>query len=144
MANKSDLKNVGLKATLPRMKILHMLEQEQAHHLSAEEIHRQLAQSGEDVGLATVYRVLAQFETAGLIKRHRFSEDYSIFELDTGDHHNHIVCISCNKVEEFCDELIESRELEIAVKKGYQITDHSLYIYGICPACRESALSASN
>jgi len=135
MADKTDLKNAGLKVTLPRMKILHMLEHTKSRHLSAEDIHRQLAESGEDIGLATVYRVLAQFEAAGLIKRHRFSEDHSLFELDTGDHHNHIVCVKCNKVEEFYDEAIEKRELEVAQKKGYLVTDYSLYIYGICAGC---------
>ncbi|MDF2529457.1 MAG: fur [Gammaproteobacteria bacterium] len=136
MANKTDLKNVGLKVTLPRMKILYMLENAKEHHLSAEEIHTELAQAGEDIGLATVYRVLAQFESAGLVKRHRFSEDHSIFELDTGDHHNHIVCVRCNKVEEFCDQIIESREQEIARQYNYELTDHSLYIYGICRDCQ--------
>ena len=136
--NKSDLKNAGLKVTLPRMKILHMLEKAKERHLSAEEIHKELSRAGEDIGLATVYRVLAQFESAGLIKRHRFSEDHSIFELDTG-HHNHIVCVRCNKVEEFCDEIVESREQEIARQYGYEITDHSLYIYGICRNCQNKS-----
>jgi Fur family ferric uptake transcriptional regulator len=137
--NKLDLKNAGLKVTLPRMKILHMLESAKEHHLSAEEIHKELSKAGEDVGLATVYRVLTQFESAGLVKRHRFSEDHSLFELDTGDRHNHIVCVSCSKVEEFYDEAIEIRELEVAKKYSFEVTDHSLYIYGICSNCQNKS-----
>lgn len=137
MPTQSDLKNAGLKVTWPRMKILHLLEHAKEHHLSAEEIHQELNRQGEEIGLATVYRVLAQFESAGLVKRHHFSDEHSIFELDAGDQHNHIVCVRCNKVVEFRDQIIEKRELEIAEKNGYQITDHSLYIYGICSLCQQ-------
>jgi Fur family ferric uptake transcriptional regulator len=132
-----DLKNVGLKATLPRIKILHFLEQSKIRHMSAEEVYKALLESGEEVGLATVYRVLTQFEQAGLVTRHHFESGQSVFELNEGKHHDHILCIKCGKVDEFIDKVIEERQEMIAREKGYEMTDHSLYIYGICKACRE-------
>jgi len=135
--NNSDLKKVGLKVTVPRMKILHILEQAGEHHFSAEEVYRVLLESGEDIGLATVYRVLTQFEEAGLVIRHNFSEGHSVFELDHGEHHDHLVCVKCSRVEEFVDTVIEERQQYVAKQAGYTITDHSLNIYGICKNCQK-------
>lgn len=135
--NTQDLRNVGLKVTLPRMKILHILDQTVSRHLSAEEIYKILMESGEEVGLATIYRVLTQFEEAGLVQRHYFEGGHSVFELNQGAHHDHLVCIRCGRVEEFMDEIIEERQRKIAKKAGYEITDHSLNIYGICSECGE-------
>jgi Fur family ferric uptake transcriptional regulator len=132
-----DLKNAGLKATLPRIKILHFLEQSKIRHMSAEDVYKALLESGEEVGLATVYRVLTQFEQAGLVSRHHFEGGQSVFELNEGKHHDHILCIKCGKVDEFVDKVIEERQLSIARDKGYEMTDHSLYIYGICKDCRQ-------
>ncbi len=133
----SDLKKAGLKITLPRMKILEFLESSKVRHQSAEEIYRSLLDGGEEIGLATVYRVLTQFEAAGLVERHHFESGQAVFELSEKGHHDHIVCVSCGKVEEFYDELIESRQREVASEKGYQVTDHSLTLYGKCPDCQE-------
>lgn len=132
-----DLKKAGLKATLPRIKILEMLEHSATRHMSAEDIYKALLEGGEDVGLATVYRVLTQFESAGLVTRQHFEGGHSVFELNEGKHHDHILCVKCGKVEEFMDEVIEERQREIAKKTGYSMTDHSLYIYGICGACQK-------
>ena len=129
------LKKLGLKITIPRMKILKILEQQESHHFSAEEVYRILKTAGDDVGLATVYRVLTQFESAGLVTSHNFEGGYSVFELNQGEHHDHLVCVKCGNVEEFIDDLIEQRQREIAEKSGYQMTDHSLNIYGICAKC---------
>lgn len=134
--DSQDLKNAGLKATGPRIKILELLEQGDSAHLSAEDIYRMLTEAGEDVGLATVYRVLTQFESAGLVVRHKFEDGRAVFELDNGGHHDHIVCVGCGKVEEFVDNVIEQRQREIAEKAGFQMTDHCLYIYGLCANCR--------
>lgn len=136
MAQQENLRKVGLKVTLPRMKVLRILEAEQSHHLSAEEVFQQLKKSDEEVGLATVYRVLAQFEEAGLVIRHNFEGGHSVFEIDQGEHHDHLVCIKCNRVEEFVDDVIERRQCEIARAAGFEITDHSLTIYGVCTQCR--------
>lgn len=133
-----ELRNVGLKVTLPRVKILEILERSNPRHMSAEDMYKALLDSGEDIGLATVYRVLTQFETAGLVTRHHFEGGHSVFELNQGDHHDHIVCVKCGRVDEFVDQEIERRQQQIASDKGYEITDHSLYLYGICPACRKS------
>ena len=134
-----DLKNAGLKVTLPRIKILQILEKQvNERHLTAEKVYKILLSENEDVGLATVYRVLTQFEAAGLVTRHHFEGGNSIFELATGDHHDHILCMKCGKVDEFTDELIEARQKEVADKLGYELTDHGLYLYGFCPQCRKS------
>ncbi|WP_159652399.1 ferric iron uptake transcriptional regulator [Methylicorpusculum oleiharenae] len=136
---KQDLKNAGLKVTLPRMKILEILEnQTEERHLTAEQVYKILLSENEEIGLATVYRVLTQFEAAGLVKRHHFEGGNSIFELDRGGHHDHIVCLKCGKVDEFTDPTIESRQKEIASKLGYDLTDHSLYLYGFCVDCKKS------
>lgn len=134
MTNK-DLKKAGLKITTPRLKILEILEGAKEHHLSAEDIYRAILDTGEDFGLATVYRVLTQFEEAGLVKRHNFEGGQSVFELDHGEHHDHLVCVKCGRVEEFVDPVIEQRQEEIAKNAGFSITDHSLNIYGICQSC---------
>jgi Fur family ferric uptake transcriptional regulator len=138
-AESQELRKAGLKVTLPRVKILEMLEQSRTRHLSAEEVYKTLLDSGEDIGLATVYRVLTQFETAGLVKRHHFEGGHSVFELDDGAHHDHIVCVKCGRVDEFVDETIEQRQRQIAAQAGYNMTDHSLYIYGICQRCAARA-----
>lgn len=134
----SDLKKVGLKITLPRMKILKFLETSKVRHQSAEDIYRAFLDDGEDIGLATVYRVLTQFEAAGLVERHHFESGQAVFELNEKGHHDHIVCVVCGKVEEFFDEMIESRQQEVAAAKGYEVTDHSLTLYGKCPECQKS------
>ena len=130
------MRKAGLKVTLPRLKILQILENAQEHHLSAEDVYRILVDSGEEIGLATVYRVLTQFQEAGLIVRHHFEGEHSVFEMNHGMHHDHLVCVKCGRVEEFVDEEIERRQEEIAKQAGYAITDHSLNIYGICARCQ--------
>lgn len=135
MEESQQLKNVGLKVTVPRLKVLQILDQSRNHHLSAEDIYKALLEMGEDVGLATVYRVLTQFESAGLVSRHHFEGGYSVFELSQGEHHDHLVCIKCGFVEEFFDEVIEQRQKTIAEKAHFKMTDHALNIYGVCPRC---------
>lgn len=130
-----ELRNVGLKVTTPRLKILGLLEKSSARHMTAESIYRQLTESGEVIGLATVYRALAQFEAAGLITRHHFEGGQTVFELERGPHHDHIVCIHCGRVEEFYDKLIEERQREIAAKLGFKLSDHALTLYGECNDC---------
>ncbi|PCH83715.1 MAG: ferric iron uptake transcriptional regulator [Piscirickettsiaceae bacterium] len=130
-----DIRSAGLKVTLPRLKILDMLETSGNKHLSAENMYKALLEEGEIIGLATVYRVLTQFEGAGLVKRHHFEGGNSVFELSQGEHHDHILCVKCGRVDEFHDEVIEQHQRDIAKQKGYKMTDHSLYIYGICSAC---------
>ena len=133
----NDLRNVGLKVTLPRVKILEILEKQTDHrHLSAEQVYKILLSENEEIGLATVYRVLTQFEAAGLVTRHHFEGGNSVFELDKGKHHDHIVCMKCGKVDEFTDSVIEQRQDDIAEKLGYELTDHSLYLYGFCSTCQ--------
>jgi Fur family ferric uptake transcriptional regulator len=132
-----DLKKAGLKVTLPRMKILEILETSSAetHHLTAEDIYRILLDSGEDIGLATVYRVLTQFEAAGLVIRHHFEGGQAVFELDRGRHHDHLVCVKCGRIVEFVDDTIEQKQKQIASNAGFKMTDHSLIIYGVCGNC---------
>ena len=134
----SELRKAGLKVTLPRMKILDILEVARDSHMSAEDVYKALLESGEDIGLATVYRVLTQFESAGLVKRHHFEGGHSVFELNEGAHHDHILCVKCGRVDEFVDEMIEQRQKDIAAGLGYEMTDHCLYMYGICANCRET------
>ena len=134
----SDLRKAGLKVTLPRMKILEILETNETRHMSAEDVYKVLLEAEEDIGLATVYRVLTQFEAAGLVKRHHFEEGHSVFELNEGSHHDHILCVKCGRVDEFVDETIEQRQQAIAGELGYEMTDHSLTMYGVCPDCRSS------
>ncbi len=134
----SDLRKAGLKVTLPRMKILDILEGSDARHHSAEDVYKILLETGEDIGLATVYRVLTQFESAGLVTRHHFEGGHSVFELNQGDHHDHILCVKCGRVDEFVDEIIEQHQKDIAARLGYELTDHCLYMYGICSNCKAS------
>lgn len=135
----ADLKKVGLKVTLPRMKILELLEESNPRHQTAEDIYKRLLDAGEEIGLATVYRVLTQFESAGLVTRHHFEGGQAVFELNEGGHHDHLVCVKCGKVIEFMDEVIEERQRQIAQENGFEIADHSLIIYGNCnnPACEK-------
>ena len=129
--DNQELRDAGLKVTLPRVRILEILEAtgKTTQHLSAEDVYQKLRDAGEDVGLATVYRVLTQFESAGLVNRHNFETGHSVFELDTGDHHDHMVCVSSGAVIEFNDPVIERRQQEIARDHGYEIVDHSLVLY---------------
>jgi Fur family ferric uptake transcriptional regulator len=126
---RQELRKAGLKVTLPRLKILEILERQDDRHLSAEDIYRELLDSGEDIGLATVYRVLTQFEGAGLVIRHNFEGGHSVFELDSGDHHDHMVCIETGDVIEFVDDEIEKLQHAIAEKHGYDLVDHNLVLY---------------
>ncbi|MCB1758217.1 MAG: ferric iron uptake transcriptional regulator [Gammaproteobacteria bacterium] len=131
MEENQEIRKAGLKITLPRVKILSLLEK-QGGHLSAEDVYRILLDEGEEIGLATVYRVLTQFESAGLVVRHNFEGGQAVFELDRGSHHDHLICMNCGRVEEFVDNTIEKRQIEIAKKHGFRIKDHALVIYGIC------------
>ncbi|MFZ5723809.1 MAG: ferric iron uptake transcriptional regulator [Pseudomonadota bacterium] len=137
MQQDKELRKAGLKVTLPRVKILELLEE--AHqgnrHLSAEDVFRHLRDAGEDIGLATVYRVLTQFQDAGLVIKHNFDNDQAVFELESGQHHDHMVCLRCNRVIEFSDETIEQRQRAIAEKYGFRLTHHSLTMHGICADC---------
>jgi len=134
----TSLKNAGLKATLPRLKILSILEDVNVRHVSAEDVYKLLLDSDEDVGLATVYRVLTQFEAAGLVIRHNFEGGRAVFELNDVEHHDHMVCVECNRVIEFFDATIEERQRRVAEKEGFEIQDHALYLYGICANCQKT------
>jgi Fur family ferric uptake transcriptional regulator len=125
-----DLRKAGLKVTMPRVKIMEILAVSATHHLSAEDIYKKLLESNEDIGLATVYRVLTQFEAAGLVTRHHFEGGTAVFELNRGEHHDHVVCVDCGHVEEFSDPGIEERQSEAARQLGFAIADHSLILYG--------------
>lgn len=134
--DNQQIKQAGLKVTLPRVKILKILESSDQRHLSAEDVYKELLAAGEEIGLATVYRVLTQFEGAGLVCRHHFEGGQSVFELNRGGHHDHLVCLKCGAVVEFFEEIIEARQRAIAAEHGYVIEDHSLVIYGVCPSCQ--------
>ncbi len=136
MTSFDDLKSIGLKATLPRLKILSLFEQSEKRHLTAEEVYKTLTDEGLEIGLATIYRVLTQFEQAGLLIRHHFDSGKGIFELKSADHHDHLVCTKCGAVEEFFDAEIESRQQTIAHERGFSISDHSLNLYGKCRRCQ--------
>lgn len=136
-----DLRKAGLKVTLPRLKILQIFEERPEEHMSAEDVYRYLMEDDDErIGLATVYRVLTQFETAGLIARHNFDGGQAVFELELGQHHDHIVCVHCGKVVEFVDPVIEERQTAIAEEHDFVLTDHSLVLYGNCQSeeCRAS------
>ena len=136
----ADLKRAGLKATLPRLRILEILEDSTDLHVSAEDVYDRLRASGESIGLATVYRVLTQFEQARLVIRHNFDGGgRAVFELAAGEHHDHLVCVRCSRVTEFVDETIERRQRKIAADEGFSMTDHSLIIYGVCSACQHES-----
>lgn len=135
--NPSELKASGLKATLPRLKILEIFQNSLVRHLSAEDVYKTLLAENMDVGLATVYRVLTQFEQAGILNRHHFEAGKAVFELNEGTHHDHLVCLDCGRVEEFFDAEIEKRQQIIAKEHGFELTDHALALYGNCikPNC---------
>lgn len=137
MSNSGDLKSInlktiGLKTTLPRLKILNLFENSHVRHRSAEDIYKELINEGEDIGLATVYRVLTQFEQAGLLERHHFESGKAVFELKNDSHHDHLVCLQCGRVEEFYDSDIEKRQLAIAKERGFTLQEHSLSLYADC------------
>lgn len=129
MSENVELRKAGLKVTLPRVKIMQILEAADPRHMSAEDVYKTLMDAGEDVGLATVYRVLTQFESAGLVMRHNFDGGHAVFELDDGEHHDHIVCLDSGEVFEFFDQKIEKRQQEIVAEMGYELVDHSLVLY---------------
>ena len=138
MTNAEELKSSGLKATLPRIKILEVFQHTSRRHMTAEDVYRSLLAEGSDIGLATVYRVLLQFEQAGLLTRSNFESGKAVFELNEGHHHDHLVCLSCGRVEEFFDPEIEKRQRAIAEARGFELQDHSLALYGRCnrPECQ--------
>lgn len=135
--DNTDLKKAGLKVTLPRLRVLEILEKSPNRHMSAEDVYRAMLDAEEDIGLATIYRVLTQFEAAGLVVRHNFEGGHAVFELDSGQHHDHIVCTQCGKIVEFMDKMIEQRQVNIAKEHGFKVSDHSLVLYGKCvkPQC---------
>ena len=137
MSKPDDLKTIGLKATLPRLRILDLFEKSPVRHMSAEDVYKALVREGEDTGIATVYRVLTQFEQAGLLERHHFESGKAVFELKRSGHHDHLVCLQCGQVEEFYDAEIEKRQIKIAKERGFTLHDHSLSLYADCvkPAC---------
>ena len=138
MTDSTDLKKAGLKATLPRLKILDILEHTKMRHMTAEDVYKTMLATGEEIGLATVYRVLTQFEQAGLVIRHNFEGGRAVFEINEGHHHDHIVCIECDKVFEFHDPQIEERQRKVAEKAGFVMDEHSLYIYGVCEGMKKN------
>lgn len=137
MTDPQSLKSIGLKATVPRLKILELFERSEVRHLTAEDVYRMLIAENLDIGLATVYRVLTQFEQAGLLERHFFESGKAVFEKNNGNHHDHLVCIECGRVEEFYDPEIERRQNDIAHERGFSIQEHALYLYAQCnkPDC---------
>ena len=138
MSDPQSLKNMGLKATFPRLKILELFEKGTMRHMTAEDVYKMLLAENMDIGLATVYRVLTQFEQAGLLERHFFESGKAVFEINRGKHHDHLVCASCGRVEEFFDAEIEKRQSAVAAERGFKIQDHALYIYGHCADCSRS------
>jgi len=140
MSDSDNLRKAGLKATLPRLKILNILEHSPSGHMTAEEVYKAMLESGEEAGLATVYRVLTQFESAGLVMRHNFEGGRSVFELDQGRHHDHMVCVECGQVFEFVDPEIEKRQHQVARDAGFLMEDHALYLYGVCTGMREKGV----
>ena len=142
MTSPANLKNMGLKATLPRLKVLELFEHHEKQHLTADDVYRMLISEQIDIGLATVYRVLTQFEQAGLLIRHHFDSEKAVYELNAGQHHDHLVCLQCGHVEEFFDEEIERRQNMIAEQRGFVIHDHSLHLYADCKkdACPRRSL----
>ena len=134
--DQEGLKKAGLKVTGPRVRILHALKTAKSRHLSAEDIYQYLRDTGVETSLATIYRVLTQFEAAGFVIRHYFEGEHSVFELDDKAHHDHLVCITCSTVIEFVDEFIEKKQMEIAKQHKFRMTDHALSIFGVCPKCQ--------
>ena len=138
MDTLDELKNSGLKATLPRLTILDIFQRAEQRHMTADDVFRVLMEGGSDIGLATVYRVLTQFEQAGLLVRSHFESGRAVYELDGGEHHDHLVCVTCGKVEEFFDAQIEKRQQAIAQERGWLLQDHAMSLYGVCAACRKA------
>lgn len=136
MNHADQIKNCGLKVTGPRLKILNLFETRPDKHMSADDVYRIVLEEEMDIGVATVYRVLAQFEEAGILMRHHFESNKAVYELNGGIHHDHLLCLECGKITEFFDEEIEDMQERIAKKNGYDIQDHSLYLYGICAECQ--------
>ena len=147
MPNTKNLKQAGLKTTQPRLNVLDELATSQIHHMTAEDVYKRLLETEQEIGLATVYRILTQFETAGLVIRHNFEGGRALYELDNGAHHDHMVCVECGKVFEFFDRTIEQRQRNVAAKAGFTMEDHSLSLYGVCNGMKESgrcSMSKSN
>ncbi len=138
MKSQNELKSAGLKATFPRLKILDIFRRADPRHQSAEDVYRTLIAEDVDIGLATVYRVLTQFEQAGILTRSQFECTRAVFELNDGDHHDHLICTSCGKVVEFYDMNIEKRQYDVAREHGFTLESHTMMLYGICPTCTES------
>ena len=147
MPNTKNLRQAGLKTTQPRLKVLDVLETSPIHHMTAEDVYKRLLETEQEIGLATVYRILTQFETAGLVIRHNFEGGRALYELDNGAHHDHMVCVECGKVFEFVDRTIEQQQRNVAAKAGFSMEDHSLSLYGVCNGMKESgrcSMSKSN
>lgn len=142
--SSNELKKAGLKTTLPRLKILGILENADDRHMTAEDVYKQLLDGGEDIGLATVYRVLTQFEGAGLVIRHNFEGGRAIFEMNNEGHHDHLVCVECGQVFEFYDKAIEERQRKVASDAGFVLDDHALYLYGVCDGMRKNGKCSIN
>ncbi|MEY2993945.1 MAG: hypothetical protein RL357_880 [Pseudomonadota bacterium] len=143
MTNIDELKSIGLKATAPRLKILEAFQRAESRHMSAEDVYRVLIDSQEDIGLATVYRVLQQFEQAGILSRNNFESGKAVYEINEGQHHDHLVCLDCGHVEEFFDEAIEVRQKAVAQARGFKLQEHALSLYASCtrPNCEHKAKS---
>lgn len=131
-----ELKKVGLKVTIPRVTILELLQHSEKNHYSAEDVFTALRENGHDIGLATVYRVLSQFEQAGILVKHHFESGQAVFELDRGEHHDHLICMNCDKIVEFYDESLEASQKSIAESHGFELEEHDMVLYGICSDCR--------
>jgi Fur family ferric uptake transcriptional regulator len=135
MNRENNLKQVGLRTTIPRLKILEIFSKSELRHMSAEDVYRALLDEGEEIGLATVYRVLTQFEVAGLLKKNMFGENKAVFELDSGEHHDHMVCLQCGRVEEFHNDEIERLQIELSERSGFQLRYHEMNLFGSCSLC---------
>lgn len=136
LAGEDSLRGLGLRATPPRRKVLHLLRTGERRHWSADEVYRDLAAAGDDVGLATVYRVLGQLEQAGIVRRTSFDGGRAVYEIDEGPHHDHLVCVRCGRVEEFLDEVIEQRQRAAAQARGFTLVEHRLSLHGLCGRCQ--------
>lgn len=134
--NAKDLKDIGLKVTLPRLRVLAILETSENHHMGVEEIYRQLILQNQEVGIATIYRILTQFEKSGIVNKLNFENDKYVYEISNIEHHDHLICVKCGKIDEFTDDTIEKCQLLIADKFNYKLTDHSLHLYGLCAKCQ--------
>ena len=139
MSKETNLKKAGLRTTVPRLKILEIFSQSEQRHMSAEEVYRHLLEDDEEIGLATVYRVLTQFEVAGLLQKHTFRDNKAVFELDSGEHHDHMICLSCGRVEEFHNHEVEKLQLDICEKAGFKLNYHEMNLYGSCSQCADDS-----